>query len=101
MPCGKVRFDCIVRLRHAAKVPAIEWLREIAMSEENAALRRWSALDADEQLALQAAYQSELDKEPPTCSLETKVERFARWLASRGVFFSMDEMVSRPVRKDR
>ncbi len=62
------------------------------MAEQGTFMKPWSSLVADERDALQAAYQVELDKEPPTCSLETKVERFARWLATRGIAFSMDDV---------
>lgn len=62
------------------------------MIEAGHGLKPWSSLAEDERDALQAAYQAELDKEPPTCSLETKVERFARWLATQGVAFSMDDV---------
>ncbi|MBW8285382.1 MAG: hypothetical protein K0M55_17455 [Rhizobium sp.] len=62
------------------------------MIEAGDGLKPWSRLTDDERGALQAAYQAELDKEPPTCSLETKVERFARWLATQGVAFSMDDV---------
>jgi hypothetical protein len=62
------------------------------MTEDRPPLRPWSTLDSDEQTALRGAYQVELDKEPPTCSMDTKVERFANWLAARGVSFSMDDL---------
>jgi hypothetical protein len=52
---------------------------------EPGALREWSELDAAEQLALREAYGHYLDTLPPTCSLDTKIERFKRWLAERGV----------------
>ncbi|WP_148259260.1 hypothetical protein [Polymorphum gilvum] len=58
-------------------------------------LTPWSDLDEARQTELLAAYQADLDALPPTCSLETKVERFARWLAGRGIGFSMDD-VGRP-----
>lgn len=54
--------------------------------------RPWSELDEAEQTALRSEYQAELDKLPPTCSLETKMERFTGWLAERGVAFSMDDL---------
>lgn len=62
------------------------------MIETGDGLKPWSSLADNERDALQAAYQGELDKEPPTCSLETKVERFARWLKVRGIAFSMDDV---------
>jgi hypothetical protein len=52
---------------------------------EPGALREWAELDAAEQLALREAYGHYLDTLPPTCSLDTKIERFKRWLAERGV----------------
>lgn len=55
-------------------------------------LRPWRSLSEAEQLALRMAYQEALDKEPLTCSLETKVERFARWLAERGVEFGRGDL---------
>jgi hypothetical protein len=55
-------------------------------------LVRWSDLPPQRRTELQIAYQAELDALPPTCSLETKVERFARWLADQGVAFTMDDM---------
>ena len=48
-------------------------------------LRDWHALPETERLALLEAYGHFLDGLPPTCSLETKVARFQRWLAGHGV----------------
>lgn len=48
-------------------------------------LRPWEGLTPEEQLQLREAYGHYLDTLPPTCSLETKIERFRRWLAERGV----------------
>ena len=62
------------------------------MMQQPADLKPWSSLSAEERDALQAAYQVVLDKEPPTCSLDTKVERFARWLATQGVAFAMEDL---------
>ena len=50
-------------------------------------LRDWTSLGPDEQLALREAFGRYLDGLPPTCSLETKVTRFQRWLAERGVHY--------------
>lgn len=45
----------------------------------------WDDLDPERQLALREAYGHYLDTLPPTCSLEEKNLRFARWLAEQGV----------------
>ncbi|MFM1891583.1 MAG: hypothetical protein RLZ44_660 [Pseudomonadota bacterium] len=50
-------------------------------------LRDWTRLRPDEQLALREAFGRYLDSLPPTCSLETKIARFQRWLAERGVHY--------------
>jgi hypothetical protein len=55
------------------------------MPQSPGALRDWHQLSPDEQLALREAYGYFLDSLPPTCSLETKIERFSRWLAQQGV----------------
>ena len=47
--------------------------------------RDWAELDEEEQTRLQIAYGHYLDSLPPTCSLETKIERFRHWLAARGI----------------
>jgi len=54
---------------------------------EQRPLRPWSELDPKQQLALREAYGHYLDSLPPTCSLETKIARFQRWLAERGVHY--------------
>lgn len=51
-------------------------------------LRDWATLSAEEQLTLREAYGHYLDTLPPTCSLETKIERFRHWLAERGVHYA-------------
>jgi hypothetical protein len=48
-------------------------------------LTPWDALTPERQLELREAYGHYLDSLPPTCSLEEKVARFARWLRERGV----------------
>ena len=50
-------------------------------------MRDWATLDADERTILQVAFGHYLDTLPPTCSLETKIERFRGWLAARGVSY--------------
>ena len=62
---------------------------------DSATLTSWSDLPEARQQELLAAYQAELDAQPPTCSLETKVVRFANWLAGQGVAFSKDDLVKR------
>jgi hypothetical protein len=52
--------------------------------------RDWDELSAEEQLALREAYGHYLDTLPPTCELSTKLERFRRWLAERGIAYSHD-----------
>ena len=39
-------------------------------------MRDWDARDTDEQIALRIEYGHYLDSLPPTCSMETKIERF-------------------------
>jgi hypothetical protein len=48
-------------------------------------MRDWHSLDDSEQTELRLAFGQFLDSLPPTCSLETKIERFRCWLAERGV----------------
>ena len=62
------------------------------MTNPSQDLRPWASLSADEQLALRNDYQSELDAQPLTCSLDEKMARFTNWLAERGVAFSMDDL---------
>ena len=64
----------------------MNWVRAGATGmNEPRALREWTELDTTVQLALREAYGHYLDTLPPTCSLDTKIERFKRWLAERGV----------------
>jgi hypothetical protein len=58
-----------------------------APSEAGGRLIPWEDLDAERQLALRIDYARYLDGLSPTCSLEEKNLRFARWLAERGVHF--------------
>ena len=55
-------------------------------------LRAWSDLAEGERIALQIAYQPELDRQSPTCSMEIKIERFAHWLRTRGILFVPDDL---------
>ena len=45
--------------------------------------RDWNDLSQDEQLAVREEYGHYLDSLPPTCSMETKIERFRTWLRER------------------
>lgn len=47
--------------------------------------KEWNDLGSDEQTRLLVEYGHYLDQLPPTCSMETKVERLRRWLAERGI----------------
>jgi hypothetical protein len=53
------------------------------MNDPQAPIRTWSSLDPDEQTTLRIEYGYYLDSLPPTCSLQTKLERFRRWLRRR------------------
>jgi hypothetical protein len=57
-------------------------------SSRNDELTRWESLPEDRQLELREEYGHYLDSLPPTCSLETKIERFRRWLEERGITYS-------------
>ena len=48
--------------------------------DTDSSLRDWNSLDSDEQTAIRVEYGLFLDTLPPTCSLETKIERFRNWL---------------------
>jgi hypothetical protein len=48
-------------------------------------LTDWESLPVDRQLELKVAFGWYLDALPPTCSLETKIERFRAWLRERGI----------------
>jgi hypothetical protein len=50
-------------------------------------LTPWDALSPERQLELRVDYGRYLDTLPPTCSLEEKDRRFARWLKEHGVAF--------------
>jgi len=50
------------------------------MAPTSKTLRDWDSLDPDEQTAIRIEYGRYLDSLPPTCSLETKIERFRNWL---------------------
>lgn len=50
-------------------------------------LTPWDELTNERQTELRVEYGYYLDALPPTCSLEEKSSRFARWLQERGVAF--------------
>jgi hypothetical protein len=56
--------------------------------QKSSEMRDWRDLTAGEQLALREAYGHHLDSLPPTCDLDSKIARFRRWLAERGVLYS-------------
>jgi hypothetical protein len=53
--------------------------------QDSAGLTPWERLSSEKQIALREEYGHYLDSLPPTCSLETKIERFRQWLAERGI----------------
>ena len=65
------------------------------MSADKADLTPWAELDSEARLTLQRDYQTELDKQPLTCSLDEKMARFTAWLAERGVSFTMEDLKRR------
>ena len=50
-------------------------------------LRPWTDLDEATRTRLLVGHQRWLDTQPPTCALDTKVERFKSWLAEHGIAF--------------
>jgi len=50
------------------------------MPEPPTRLRDWDRLSPAEQTALRVEHGDWLDRLPPTCSMQTKVERFRTWL---------------------
>jgi len=55
------------------------------MTGQSDSLRPWETLSSEQQLRLREAYGHYLDTLPPSCSMETKIERFRHWLAEQGV----------------
>jgi hypothetical protein len=55
--------------------------------EQSPLPQSWNDLDPDQQTALQVEYGHWLDALPPTCSMQTKIERFRAWLATRGIAY--------------
>jgi hypothetical protein len=52
---------------------------------ESGNLTPWDSLPEGRQLQLREEYGHYLDLLPPTCSLDSKIERFRRWLQERGI----------------
>ena len=57
-------------------------------SQPTDAVRTWTSLGTEEQTRLLEAYGRYLDTLPPTCNLDTKIERLRRWLASQGIDYA-------------
>ena len=55
---------------------------ESVNAESSGAWREWSALTPEEQTALRIEFGHVQDSLPPTCSMDTKTERFRQWLAT-------------------
>lgn len=62
------------------------------MTDTDRQLTPWADLDEKAQTALRIDYQAELDANPRTCSLDEKMARFTKWLAERGVSFTMEDL---------
>lgn len=45
----------------------------------------WDTLSSQQQLELRESYGRYLDGLPRTCCIETKIERFRRWLEQRNI----------------
>lgn len=54
---------------------------------ENQGSRLWGDLSAQERLQLREEYGYYLDRLPPTCCMDTKVDRFCIWLNERGIHY--------------
>lgn len=50
----------------------------------------WNELPKSRQVELLEAYGRYLDQLPPTCSMDTKVERFQAWLRERDIEYEQD-----------
>ena len=55
------------------------------LRETDDKIRKRGALKPDEQLDPPEAYGTCLESVPPACSLETRIERFRRWLSGRNI----------------
>jgi hypothetical protein len=61
---------------------------DMGKNTESDKLTPWESLSMDRQLELREAYGHYLDSLPPTCSMDTKNERFRRWLEEQGIIYS-------------
>lgn len=52
-------------------------------------LRDWHTLDKDEQTQYLVEYGHYLDSLPPTCDIDTKNQRFQRWLGQQGINYTI------------
>jgi hypothetical protein len=53
----------------------------------SAELIPWDQLSTEHQTRLRIQYGQYLDSLPPTCSMETKIERFRHWLQEQGICY--------------
>lgn len=82
-PC--TRDDVLAH--HAHELHAIFAMTRPSDQASDLTFVPWGELPPARRLELQEAYGHYLDTLPPTCSMEEKNRRFARWLAARGVAF--------------
>ncbi|MGD2074002.1 MAG: hypothetical protein PVG38_03625 [Gammaproteobacteria bacterium] len=61
--------------------------RNMSETSDDENLTPWDSLPEERQLELREEYGRYLDSLPPTCSLETKLERFRRWLKQYGISY--------------
>jgi hypothetical protein len=59
----------------------------VKQTEDSTKLVPWERISSERQIELREEYGHHLDSLPPTCSLETKIERFRHWLKERGIFY--------------
>ncbi len=56
-------------------------------SDKRTELIQWDDLDQEQQTGLLVEFGHYLDTLPPTCSMQTKNERFTAWLADRNIIY--------------
>lgn len=57
--------------------------------QSNVELISWNALDIEKQTNILIEYGYYLDLLPPTCSIQTKNERFSKWLADKNIEYKV------------